>query len=247
MPDGSYTTYEFVSSTEYWARDSRDDNLIAPPVPKRVIDKYDRIVPYGTPSPTLAPITDDKSVVRGKPLRETGYAADGTEQYSKEYSYSLYPVTINYIWYNTPLYYRVTHFSAYGARLTGVTETLHGLTTESRYTYNSRGQKKSEMVVHYPPYAGPDLVLAADTLHTTFNYLHEADDTTSLTSAVSAASRVRMTDGVPVVLASEIYSYGAWPSRRNPRPTAFKKLSFRVQSRKNSRSCAAASPHARRD
>ena len=220
MSDGSYTTFEFVSATEYWARDSRDNNLIAPPVTKRVLGKYDRIVPYGTPSPTLAPITDDKSVVRGKPLRETGYAADGTEQYSKEYSYSLYPVTINHIWYNTPLYYRVSHFSAYGTRLTSVTETLHGMTTERSYTYNSLGQKKCETTVHYPPYAGPDLIFAADTLHTAFSYLHEVDDTTSLTSAVSAASRVRMADGTPVVLASECYSYGEWASRRNPRPTA---------------------------
>ena len=220
MPDGSYTTFEFVSAAESWAGDSRDDNLIAPAIQKRVLGKYDRIVPFGTPSPTLAPIIADKSAMRGKPLKETGYSADGTEQYRKEYSYSWYPVTIDYIWYNTPLFYRVTYYSAYCARLTGVTETLHNMTAESHFTYNSLGQRKNETVVHYPPLSGPDLVLVADTVITSFNYLHEAVDTTSLTSAVSAAARVRMVDGVPVSIAAEDYSYGEWILRRNPRPTA---------------------------
>lgn len=220
MPDGSYTTFDFVSAAESWARDSRDDNLISPNVPKRALNMYDRIVPYGTPSPTLAPVIDDKSAMRGKPLREVGFAADGTEQYRKEHSYSWYPVTINYIWYNTPLYYRVTHFTAYSLRLTGVAETLHGMTAENHYTYNSRGQKTCETAVHYPHNAGPNSIFAADTLQTSFNYLHETVDTTSLTAALSAASLVRMVDGVPVSLVSENYTYGEWSSDRNPRPTA---------------------------
>lgn len=218
MPDGSWTMFEFVSAAESWARDDR----VYAPVPnvtKRVLGRYDWIEPVGTPSPTLLPVTDDKSALRGKPLREVCCSADGTERYRKEYSYSLYSATINYIWYNSPVYYLVTHYSAYGARLTGVSETLHGMAAESHYTYNALGQRKTEMTVHYPPGAGPDLIYAADTLQTTLSYLHETDDTTSLTSAVSAASLVRIVEGAPVGIASETYTYGGWSSLGNPRPT----------------------------
>lgn len=218
MPDGSCTAYDFVSASESWARDDR----VYAPVPnvtKRVLGRYDWIEPVGTPSPTLLPVTEDRSALRGKPLREVGCSADGTERYRKEYSYSPYPVTISYIWYNTPLYYIVTHYSAYGARLTGISETLHGMAAESHYTYNALGQRKTEVTVHYPPAAGPDLIFASDTLQTTLGYLHETDDTTSLTSAVTAASRFRIVDGVPESIASETYTYGGWTSLGNPRPT----------------------------
>ncbi len=219
MPDGSYTAYDFVSASESWARDERVYASTVSNATKRVLGQYDWIEPVGTPSPTLLPVTEDRSALRGKPLREVGCSADGTERYRKEYSYSPYPVTISYIWYNTPLYYIVTHYSAYGARLTGVSETLHGMAAESHYTYNALGQRKTEVTVHYPPAAGPDLIFASDTLQTTLGYLHETDDTTSLTSAVTAASRFRIVDGVPESIASETYTYGGWTSLGNPRPT----------------------------
>lgn len=213
MPDGSYTVHEFVSAAHQWASDDRASSYGAEM--KRVLGMYDWIEPDITAPSTVAlpPVGVDKSALRGKPLSEVTRDASGIEKYRKEYTYSYYPVTISQMWYNTPLRFCVTDFTAYGSRVVGVTETLHGVTSKMNYTYNSLGQKTCEERI-----SGSGAV--ADTLRTFFSYLHETVDTTSLTAALSAASRVRIADGVQHLVAAEEYSYGAWPTLGNPKPTA---------------------------
>ena len=217
LPDRSYTVYEFVSSVDSWASDSRAS--FHGYVTKRTMGRFDWIVPEFNSaiapgfSTSLVPANVDKCALRGKPLREVTCDAEGVELYRKEYAYSYYPVVIDHIWHNTPGYYVVTDYTAYGARQTSVTETLHGITSRTEYTYNTGGQVSTETSI-----SGTGTV--ADTLRTSFIYLHETVDTTSLTAALSAASRVRIADGVQHLVAAEEYSYGAWPTLGNPKPTA---------------------------
>ena len=216
MPDGSYTVHEFVSAAHQWASDDRA--LSYGTDTKRVLGMYDWIEPDITAPSTVAlpPVSVDKSALRGKPLSEVTRDASGIEKYRKEYTYSYYPVTISQMWYNTPLRFCVTDFTAYGSRVVGVTETLHGVTSKMNYTYNSLGQKTCEERI-----SGSGAV--ADTLRTFFSYLHETVDTTTFTSAVSAATRSRLVDGVPETVAEEEYSYGGWPAHGNPKPTGIRR------------------------
>jgi YD repeat-containing protein len=98
------------------------------------------------------------------------------------------------------------------------TETLHGVTSRTEYTYNSKGQVSSEARIS-------GIGATADTLRTDYTYLHESIPGTSLTSALSSASKTKLADGVAKAVAREDYEYGEWESGHNPRPTLIRRYS----------------------
>ena len=216
-PDGSYTRYRFTS-----VDDGYMDVYNVPSVYtiKHTACLYDVIGSASTDLGSL-PIClpnagGDCSGMRGRLLSETAYDASGTEVFRMEKSYTVSGVNTGLAFYNDLLTYRGTVHSVLSPLVGSSTETLHGMINKVTYTYNSRGQRKSEEHI-----VGTGAT--ADTTRTTYTYLHESVDTTTLTAALTGAELSKIEAGTAHVLASEEYSYGEWPSGGNPKPTLIRR------------------------
>ena len=223
--DGSYTRHAFTSVDNSSLMDGR---AAGSPLTKHTICSRDWIESTDGVSTHIAsfllPVSTDRKAMRGKPLSEETYDANGHMTHSVYYTYTAASATVPALCYNNTHCYNLTTYTAESPLLQVRTESSHGLVTESRYSYNTLGQKTVELVSSYPEPAGPDAYLAADTTRTTYTYLHESVDTTSLSAAIASATKVRIAGGVQTVVAAEDYAYGQWSAAGNPKPTLLRRL-----------------------
>ena len=211
-PDGSYTRHIFSSVEQSALMDGRNGGFT---VVKHAFCDHDWIeaTDQGSVASHLVPVSVDNRAMRGKPLSETTFDAAGTPVHGVSYTYSSYGTTVPLLCFNNTTCFNLAPYTAVCPLLIKREESLHGVTTTLDCTYNTLGQRTAEECI-----AGTGH--AADTVRTYFHYLHETVDSTSLTAALSSASRVRIADGEQHLIASEDYSYGAWPTLGNPKPTS---------------------------
>ena len=224
-PDGSRTRYSFSSVSDASLRDVRP-SAGGGPFTKHIYGPEDSITAStGADSHSaLVPISLDRSRMRGKPLSEETFDASGNQQHRVDYCYATDTMQGGHLCYNNAVSYYLTTYTAESPLLQVRTESSHGLVTESRYSYNTFVQKTVELVSSYPEPAGTDAYLAADTTRTTYTYLHESVDTTSLSAVIASATKVRIAGGVQTVVAAEDYAYGQWSAAGNPKPTLLRRL-----------------------
>ncbi len=215
-PDGSSTRYSFSSVADDGYDDLRSGGV---GVVKHIVTDIDELDASGHGAYELCPISHDRRNMRGRVLSEQTFDASGTAVRSVQYEYDADVVSVYGTAYNEALHYTIGTYTVSSPVLRARTETVHGMTMASSFTYNAMGQRSSELAVCLPAGAGAAGASVADTLLTTFTYLHEVDTATTLRAAICAASRARIVDGTAHTLASEAYTYGSWSQSGNPRPT----------------------------
>ena len=214
-PDHSTTRHEFVTAADPGMNDAFDRGV---EVRKRVMGNGDRLEEDpAVPRPTLV-VVADRSPMRGRPKRDVTKDAAGTAVSVIEYTYGRDTTTVPVAYANSAYRYIFAPYDIVSPLTASRTETLHGVTSRTEYTYNSKGQVSSEAHIS-------GIGATADTLRTDYTYLHESIPGTSLTSALSSASRTKLADGVAKAVAREDYEYGEWESGHNPRPTLIRRYS----------------------
>lgn len=207
-PDGSCTVYGFLSDDDTYASDLRAWGGYCT---KRMISMMDWIEPYEQTPYRETFITVDRSAMRGRLVSEITLDASGREVRRCQTAFSGNGLTIGEIGHNGKYYYHFTGLTVVNPRQTSRVETVHGVTTSSRRTYNEKGQ-----VTMLEQVTGNGS--AADTVRTYYRYLWEADST-AFPAGVGAAVRTRVQNGTEYVTAAESYAYGDYHASGNTKPT----------------------------
>ena len=176
-----------------------------------MISMMDWIEPYEQTPYRETFITVDRSAMRGRLVSEISCDASGREVRRCQTAYSGNGLTIGEIGHNGKYYYHFTGLTVVNPRQTSRVETVHGVTTSSRRTYNEKGQ-----VTMLEQVTGNGS--AADTVRTYYRYLWEADST-AFPAGVGAAVRTRVRNGTEYVTAAESYAYGDYHASGNTKPT----------------------------
>jgi YD repeat-containing protein len=210
-PDGSVTLSRFTTAAD---NSMQDERALGYSLTKRVISICDWIEACDSLALDNPFVITDRRTKRGKIKSKVTTDTSGKEIARSEWTYAPIFFSIPGEYRNGKYYYHSYDFTIVSLRVSSRTETLHGVTSRSEYTYNDRGQIVREDVIRG---AG----VSADTLRTDFTYLHESRDsawfasTPVLRGAKASAARKRMKDGAVMKLAEEHYAYG---TDGNPKP-----------------------------